>query len=657
MDELQDSMMEIFAFETNQFLESLEKILMESEQQGSLQASVQEIFRIMHTIKSSSAMMSMEGISRLAHTVEDLFYYIRENKPTAVDEKKLTDIVLDAVDFIKRNMDGKQSEDPAKQIAAVNAYLALLKSGGAEQETPAVPAEPEIKQDEYPYTFTVFFKEGTQMLAMRALEVQMKLQRIVRRLRTVPADVSEQDEETLRKDGFILCVDAEQAADELLAGIQKSPFVLRAEEKQELAQPQAAAPAEKPEGENAFVERRRDRDMNGFVSVAIAKLDQLVDLAGEITVAEMVLANHFRSGDTEQTEKAIDSMRKLIHEIQQLALASRMVPLTDTFHKLNRLQRDVSRKLGKEIQFVTNGAETEVDKSMIDLLFSPLMHILRNSVDHGIESAKERLAAGKPEQGTVTLSAATEGRNVLLTVTDDGRGFDREKILLKAFSMGLITQEQGDTLSDEEVNALVFMPGFSTNTEVTEFSGRGVGMDVVNENMKKMAGKILAESVQGKGTKITLTIPLTLALIEAVVLRVGTQRCVVPVSAMTEIINGEEAGELRCINGVETLLLRGACCRVVRLSDVYGQPRRDAFEGGIFILVQSERERYVLFADAVEDRLHVVVKPVPPLLSGVRGISGCTILGDGKISLILDTNALVRNRIEEAAHGKPGTER
>lgn len=688
-----DALMEVFMVETNDFLQKLEDILLQNEKSdGGIQSATPEIFRIMHTIKSSSAMMSLDNISRLSHKVEDLFYYLREHKPEGVDDSRLVDIVFEAVDFIKRNLDGAQKEDPAGLIAKVAQYLDELKGAGAQdtppqaqapaqatpppspapvQAAPPAQAAPASTADIDNLALTIHFKPDCTMLGLRSLEVKNRVKAIAQSITSVPEDPTVQ-EELVRMDGLLLLLTTDKAEDEVRALILKSPFVDRVEAvgKDGEAAPQApavapaapmaaptpapAAPAAPPAAETPaptkgeepvrqFVERRRDSTAFGkaYANVEIAKLDNLVDLVGELLTQQMGLAQTIEQRDFRESENAVSGLKKLILTLQEATLSTRMVPIRDTFLKMNRLVRDMSRKQEKDLDFVTLGEDTEVDRSIIENISSPLMHIIRNSIDHGIESEAVRVAAGKPAKGRIELSASTEGRNVVISIVDDGQGFDIEKIIAKALSAKMITEAQVSSMSEEEIYSLVFQPGFSTSEEVTEYSGRGVGMDVVNVNLKKMNGKVIVNSVRGQGTRVVMKIPLTLAIIDTMILRVGAETCAIPVSFVDKILFMENTDSVRNVNGEDVVLLRDECYKILNLFDFYTFSDRIPYGDGIMLIVGSEQKKYVVFATEIVDRQEVVVKPAPPLFKGIRGISGCTILGDGRISLILDTDELL----------------
>ena len=677
MDDFQASMMEIFAVETNGFLDQVEKILMDIEAgEETIQSAVPEIFRVMHTIKSSSAMMSFENISVVAHKVEDLFYFIRENNPQNIDEKALADIVLDCVDFIRRNMNSEEAESPDQKAEQTVHFLDALKAANlpgspADSPTPA-PVEADIanenidtapkkpkpaktkkaaekpenissdSNDVHNYRIVIFFKKDIQMPNMRAFELQTRIAEKSISVDTVPENVEETDGEYILSHGFVLDIISNRTLEQTGKEIDKSPFVHRW--KLDARKPKPVEEDDEQQQESAVAnERRRDaerRTTETYANVAVSKLDRLVDMAGEIIVTEMEIKRAVISGDFEEISRALDNIKKRVMSLQEIALSTRMVPLTETFHKLTRLVRDICRKQNKDVQFVTKGADTEVDRNIIDNVFSPLMHMLRNSIDHGIESFEARVASGKSSTGEVTLAARTEGRNVVITVSDDGRGINREAVLNKAVRQELITPERAAEMTAEEINALIFMPGFSTNEQVTEFSGRGVGMDVVNENMKKMSGRILINSTAGEGTVITLKNPLTLAIIDAIIISIGDKKYAIPMSSITEIFNIKETDTIRKVNGYDTYLLHDEAVRIVRLDKYFGAPALE-YTKGTFMHLRSDISNYLLFVDAIIERQSVVVKSVPKLFEGLSGISGCTVLPDGHVSFILDTSELL----------------
>ncbi|MDL2287313.1 chemotaxis protein CheA [Eubacteriales bacterium OttesenSCG-928-G02] len=663
-----DSLLEIFAAETEGFLNTLEEILLNAEKGGDIRESTPEIFRIMHTIKSSSAMMSLDNISKLAHKVEDLFSYIREKQPKVVDDKRLVDIVLDSVDFIKNNMTGNVNEDPAEKIKYIGEYLAEMQAANEIGSPVPKPVEAPVKTEEASikkndgaskvYNFTVKFKPETIMLGLRAFEIQNKLKQISEDFFSIPEDTST-DEETIKANGLTLILKTAEPKESVFEIVKKSPFVsditdldieepeIKSKEKvdEPVAEPEVKIISQPVEKEiNLPPKGEAKKEAAVFANVEIGKLNELVDIAGELIIAQMEIKSCILKNDYKNAEASVEKLKKLLLTLQETALSTRMVTIRETFMKMNRIVRDMCRKQGKKINFIMEGIDTEVDRSIIENLSSPLMHIIRNSVDHGIETPEERKITGKNEEGTVKLVAYTENRNVIIYVEDDGKGINTEKVLAKAIKQNIITQEKAKSMTKEEINALIFIPGFSTNQLVTEYSGRGVGMDVVNESIKKMNGRIIIQSEKGTGSKFMLKIPLTLAIIDAALLKVNDNICACPVGAMGEIFYVSSNENISCVNGDNVVFHDEECYKIINLFDFYSIDNKPEYNEGVFIVTKTEDKKYVLFANEVIERQDIVVKSVPPILKSINEISGYTILGDGGISLILDTDEMINYR-------------
>ncbi len=651
-------MMEIFIVETTSFLDKIEAIMMDNEgnSQGIID-SVGEIFRIMHTIKSSSAMMGLENVSKLAHTLEDLFFFIRENKPENIDFARLTDIVLEGVSFIKENISGKPEGDPASLTQAVKKFLEELKN-------PAAPAESKSPQEAAPdiagakpllgnqqaenekrfaellaetskTSFIIYFKDKVQMLGLRAFELQSKLAKLGTKLMTVPDSTDEKGEKIIAEQGFSVSLESPKSFEELCEIIKKSPFVERVELLGGM--PKEETPRKAPADEPAAAKSAQ----KAYANIPVSSLDYLVDLVGELIISEMTLRSSIETANKDLTGKSLASIQSLSQKMQELALSTRMVTLEDTFHKMKLLLRDICRKQNKDVNFITSGEKTEIDRALIDNLNAPLMHILRNSIDHGIENAAERLQKGKKEKGTVELSAANEGRVVVITIKDDGRGLDKDKILKKAIANGLIAEDAAKNLTDDEIYAFIFLPGFSTNTNVTEFSGRGVGMDVVHENIKKGRGKVYVSSIAGEGTKTVIRLPLTIAILDALILSSAGETCNIPVAVVGEIFKLSDENNIRTVNNIDVVSLRDELYQICNLNEFFGQKQKADYTKGVMLVLKNMMHKTVIFCDEVLSRQSVVVKPMPGILKSVRGFSGCTILGDGKVSLIVDYSEVV----------------
>ncbi len=384
------------------------------------------------------------------------------------------------------------------------------------------------------------------------------------------------------------------------------------------------------------------------IRVDTAKLDKLFDLVGELITAESMVINSVDLTAVDQTNfaKSLSRLNKISREIQETTMIIRMIPLDGLFQKMTRLVRDLSRKMSRPVNFIVSGQDTEMDKNVIEQISDPLVHILRNAIDHGIESKENRLAAGKNESGTVHLNAKYEGSEIWISVIDDGAGLNREKILKKAAERGLLKTDPA-TISDRDAYAFIFEPGFSTAEKVSDVSGRGVGLDVVKKNLELIRGRIEIKTELGKGTEFLLAIPLTMAIIDGITVRVGDNRYSIPLGDIIEFFKASSDQITRTDKSDETVNIRSEFLPLLKLADIYeirgaiSDPRE-----GIVIVVQNNGRKACLLIDEVIGNQQIVVKSLSSYLGKVDGISGCSILGDGNVSFIIDTGKLLAMRIE-----------
>ena len=698
-DERMDPMMEMFVFETNQNLEHLEQILIQSEKNGSFSAEdINDIFRIMHTLKGSAAMMVVNEVAALAHAMEDIFFYLREKKPKQVDCSSLVDILLQAEDFIHSEMEklseGETADGKAQELIALTRQaLAFVKDSNGEKTSHEVPgavggknqaiaenaagSSPVLSEKANVFQALLFYQEDCEMENIRAYAVLNNLKEFVHAEWHYPEKILEEDSSTeiIREKGFSVCFITDKTQEEMETILNRTIFLrkldlvalqtpeewmywpktevpaAKEDEKKQAEQEQKAEKVEKAETEKKS-DKKTDNKENShqtMISVNVAKLDLLMDLVGELVIAEaMVTQNPDLQGmEMENFSKAARQLRKISNELQDGVMAIRMVPLTATFQKMNRIVRDMSQKLNKTVELHLVGEETEVDKNVIEHIADPLMHLIRNSIDHGIELPQERNRAGKPSAGNITLEAKNAGSEVIITIVDDGKGFDRAKILKKARENHLIFKNEED-LTDKEIYGFIFAPGFSTNDKVTEFFGRGVGMDVVMKNIHAVGGTISADSTPGEGCSITLKIPLTLAIITGMNIRIGSSRYTIPIAAIQEAFKPAKGDLVVDPEGNEMVMVRGCCHPIVRLHALYKiKTQVQNLLDGIMIMVKTDKMVLGMFADELLGQQQIVVKPIPGFikqLSRTDGISGCTLLGDGSISLILDP-ADIANRL------------
>ncbi len=780
-----ESMLDMFIYEMNQLVEQLEQLIIQGEQGYSMD-DINEIFRIMHTIKGSAAMMLYDNVSKTAHSAEDLFFFLREENPQDVDYSTLTDLVLECVDFIKNELakiEASEASDgnPTDIITRVKAFLAQLKGEAPDAGTPSEEtkttgnsnnktskkSEPEVSGGTH-YNAKVFFEEGCEMESVRAFTLLQNLKDYITDVTTIPEDVvADGSEEIIKSDGFQLSFFSEKNYDEISElinqtvylkefelssgdlknykvvlffeegcemenvraytvihniqsyctnikhepediideaatevirkngfrfsfstdksyeevskelcgtvflkaidieevssnqkpekkeepaaenGVKPEKEVSKTSEKKTESQPAKEAPAKTQEApapkkasQNApsAAAQKKPAPTQHMISVNIGKLDQLLNLMGELVIAEaMTTQNPDLEGlDLENFNKSARQLRKIINDVQDTVMSMRMVSLSTTFFKMNRIVRDMCKNLGKDVQLEVVGEETEVDKNIIEHLSDPLMHIIRNSVDHGIEMPDERKAIGKPEKGTVLLEARNAGGEVIIIVKDDGQGLDTQKIFNKAKENGLLKKPENE-YTDREIHQFIFHPGLSTNDQVTNYSGRGVGMDVVMNNIETVGGTISVESEKGEGTTNILKIPLTLAIVEGMLIKMGGAKYTIPISSIQETFKAKQDQVFKDPDGNEMLTLRGDVYNVVRLYDFFGAKSEVTnIEEGVLIMLENEGQNVCLFVDELIGEQQVVVKTMPGYINRVRGISGCTLLGNGDISLIID---------------------
>ena len=450
-------------------------------------------------------------------------------------------------------------------------------------------------------------------------------------------------------------IDLESKVEDVEAGSQEDDSQEEKKEVKEEKKPAKAQPApgdyvikSKEPGKQKKLARDKPKgEKTSFISVDVKKMDQLMDLIGELVISESVVLQNpdlkVPGLNLNSFNKAAAQMSKISTDLQNVIMSMRMVPLTNTFQKMNRIVFDVSRKLGKDIEFEMVGEHTEVDKNIIEHISDPLMHLVRNAVDHGIETNEERLESGKKDKGKVTLSARTEAGKVWISVEDNGKGLDREKILAKAMKQGLLDESKPESsYKDKEVYQFITLPGFSTNEQVTEYSGRGVGMDVVVQNIQQVGGMLDIESTPGMGSVMSLKIPLTLAIIDGIVMETGNSSFVLETGVIKEFVRVKEDMMIHEPNGEEYIMIRGECFPVLRLGNWYGlEHYQESVEDGMMLILEVEEQKICLFVDKLIGEQEIVVKPIPSYIKKVKGLSGCTQLGDGSIALILDPGGLI----------------
>ncbi len=431
---------------------------------------------------------------------------------------------------------------------------------------------------------------------------------------------------------------------------QAAPSAQSAAAKKAEAPKPAAKKAEapKPAADNGAAGAAKGGVKQSLISVNLNKLDVLLDLVGEIVITEaMVTSNPDLKGlKLDNFQKSARQLRKLNSELQDAVMSMRMVPISGAFNKMTRIVRDMKVKLGKDVELIFEGEDTEVDKSIIDQLNDPLMHMVRNSMDHGIEdNVEDRIAAGKSPKGKITLSAYNASGEVIIVIADDGQGIDPEKVLAKAERNGILTKSASE-YSEKEILNMIMLPGFSTNEQVTEYSGRGVGMDVVKKNIEKIGGSVSVDSKFGQGSNFVIKIPLSLSIVDGMEISVGNSIFTIPINSIRNSFKVQPSQLVKDTTGKEMVMVYGECYPLIRLYQLYDlKPNTENVFDGIVILVETDGKSACIFADELIGEQQVVLKPFPSLLGNYNikqyGMSGCSILGDGSITIIIDVSNVI----------------
>ncbi|QSX07171.1 chemotaxis protein CheA [Sedimentibacter sp. zth1] len=673
-----DSVVEMFLYEANTLLEQLDEILLRVEEQQEFSTDyINEIFRIMHTIKGSAAMMQYNSIMTISHKIEDLFYYIRENGALSSNHNEdLINLVFKCTDFIKGEISKIQDEQPLTEniVGYENEIANLLDViSGKQDNDKKNPSQcstnnEKLNNNDKKFCIRVDFDDDCGMENLRAFMITNQLKDITTNFTFEPTDV-ETNKETIKdilQNGFRIFFENEA---ELNLGINvvkdalnvKNYIVIEQEVQQntevsnEVKDNSCANKTNVPTKENKAVKSTTSIKHNkqSLISVNLSKLDQLSNLVGEIVITEsMVMSNpEIKNLNLDSFTKATRQLEKLTDDLQNIVMSLRMVPVSGVFQKMKRIVRDMNKSLGKDVELVLVGDDIEVDKNIVDGIADPLMHVVRNSMDHGIESAEERIAKGKNPKGTIILTALNTGGEILITVQDNGKGLNPDYILTKAKSKNLLTKPESE-YSQKDILNLIMLPGFSTNESVTEFSGRGVGMDVVKKNIENVNGSVILDSKVDKGTTITFKIPLTLAIVDGMQIGVGDSKFIIPIKNIQQSLNINKNEIIKNTDDSESIMLRNKCYSIVRLHELYNiDTNVKDLESGILVLVEVEDKGYGIFADHLLGEQKVVVKPIPTLLNRFdikgKGIAGCSILGDGSISLILDVVNIYENVMED----------
>lgn len=659
-------MLEVYLLEARQLTEQLNKVLLDTESKDSFtEEDIHNVFRIMHTLKSSSAMMGLRDLSSLAHKMEDLFSYFREQFGRIEKaQPEMFDLLYGFSDFIENEMKQMSDEDyrPGDTQALDKAVDEYLSHASSEKETKAAlePLE-ETKEVamgdapsemmEKPGTIVrVRFEEGCRMEHLRAFMLIRQIKGMCSDLETYPQDLEHAQEqaEYIGEYGIYVRFESEQK-EAVLAALSRGLFVAGCE----VIQDKLAEVDDGPKEENAS-ERKPAPDKNQkvkaagflgsqeteFLNVRSDRLDKLQNLAREMIIQLMTLEMQLEENGMEEIkEGAAHQINRLVGDVEHTVMEMRMVPIERIVPKLRRILRDICRDEKKEVDFEVRCGDIEADKSVVDYISEALLHLIRNAVDHGIESPQERIAAGKDKKGKITFSVESTVGEVLIYVSDDGRGLDRNKILARAKKMGILAKPQ-EEYTRSEIMSLILHPGFTTKDEVTEYSGRGVGLDVVKNVLESAGGNLYIDSEMGKGSTFTLVVPLTLATMECIRFRVGEYRFSLPARYVFRFMDyRKNENGVKERNGRTYILYEGRMVPLIDLRKFYqieGTPPEDA----TVIYTRGTEKEGCILVDSLYEQKRIVVKQLPALF-GVdfrrrTGVSGMSIMGSGNICTALD---------------------
>ncbi|KAA6227233.1 MULTISPECIES: chemotaxis protein CheW [unclassified Campylobacter] len=626
MEDMQE-ILEDFLVEAFELVEQIDHDLVDLENSPEDLELLNRIFRVAHTVKGSSSFLNFDVLTKLTHHMEDVLNKARHGDLKITPD--IMDVVLESVDKMKTLLNSirDNGSDTAigMDIEPICTRLTAISEGeeipGKEEVAPASEApkeevkKEEVKKEENPATSN---EEEVDVNQLSDSEVEAEIERLLK--------------------------------------VRKAEDQARRERKKSEATSKPATPKPTPQVKASGADDKKvpasgggSGSMDQTIRVEVKRLDHLMNLVGELVLGKNRLIKIYDDTEEryegekflEELNQVVASLSTITTDVQLAVMKTRMQPVAKVFNKFPRVVRDLSRELGKQIELEISGEETELDKSIIEEIGDPIMHMIRNSCDHGVEEPATRLANGKPERGVVQLRAYNEGNHIIIEITDDGKGLDATALKMKAMEKNLITEKEADQMNDKEAFALVFKPGFSTAVKVTNVSGRGVGMDVVKTNIEKLNGTIEIDSEVGKGSIFKLRIPLTLAIIQS--LLVGTQEeyYAIPLSSVVETVR-VPVDDIYTIEGKNVLRLRDEVLSLVRLSDVFGVKQVLESEDKTYVVVVAIAENKLgIIVDTLVGQEEIVIKSMGDYLQNIRGIAGATMRGDGRITLIVDIAAMM----------------
>ena len=691
--------LEIFIEETKEHLQSLNEHILILEKESDNQDTITEIFRAAHSLKGMAGTMGFTKMQKVTHDLENVFSEIRSGNMKV--SSRLVDVLFEGLDLLEALLESIQTTSTEGQIDPTSFIEELdktLKEGlGAngvssdviektlEEGDSESASEKKANDDEYEeqiskliyeehelaaidkahndnlnvYGLTIYISKDCVLKSARAYLVLRNLEEHGDIIKSVPSTQDLENEKF--NDNFSLVVLSKDKADVIRKAVEniteiekvfiemitKSSYELKkmSEEAKNQKQIETKEQVKKTTAESQKVKDSKKAILNRTVRVDIEKLDVLMNLVSELIIAKNGLISIGDSLGRDRTKdgfnEQIEYLERITTNLHESVMKVRMVPIESVVNRFPRMVRDLSKKLNKSIDLLMSGEDTELDRTVIDEIGDPLMHLLRNSVDHGIEDRAKRVAAGKPEKGTVTLDAYQDGNNVVIVVGDDGGGLNLDKIKAKAVEKDIISMEQAEQMLDKDAMELIFRPGFSTADTVTDISGRGVGLDVVKNKISNIGGNIEAKSELGKGCKFTIRLPLTLAIIQTLMVEVGTEKYAIPLGSI-QIIEDISASDIKYVQGNKVITLRGNVIPIIMLEEILEVSKDEKEATSYTVVIVAKGDKTIgLVVDNLIGQQEIVIKSLGKLINNNKIISGATILGDGEVALILDVNTLV----------------
>ena len=651
--------MDMFLDESHEHLQSLNEGLLRLEENMEEIGAVNDIFRNAHTLKGMSATMGFAKIAELTHEMEDVLDLVRKEQLKLNED--IMDTLFKCLDSLEQMVDsvGNGEAEDVVDVTDLVAKLSSISKGtpppaaAAPAAAEAAAAGSELDIDEidldvmkkakeaglHIYHVKVTLMETCVLKAARSVMVMHALDEVGDVIKSIPAAEDLEQEKFERSFDVVVTTanDAEavqnavdtvsEIEDIAVEELDPDQFGKAAEAAPAAAKP-AAAPAKK-------------QHQSQSVRVDIEKLDTLMNLMGELVINKVRLEQIGQTHRMSDLMETLEQMDRVTGDLQNIVMKVRMVPVSAVFNRFPRMVRDVSKELGKEINLTIEGEETELDRTVIDEIGDPIMHLLRNSLDHGVESPDKREAKGKPRVGEVGLIARHEGNNVVIMITDDGAGINADVIRRKAVEKGMISQDEADRLDDADAVRLIFLPGFSTAEQITDISGRGVGMDVVRSKIEALSGHVDVETHIDEGSVFKIKLPLTLAIIQAMLVQVQDEMYAIPLGSIDSTINIEPS-DIQTVQNKEVIVLRGEIIPIIRMEEALQVPHTKDSDELFVVVVHAGEAKAGIVVDNLIGQQEIVIKTLGNLFAGLKLFGGATVLGDGKVALILDVATMIQ---------------